>query len=173
MLGPKRTGLLYVQQDKLPLLNATTVGAYSDASHDILTGELTLHNTAAKFEYGTQNESLYSGLETAAQFLLAIGLEKIREHNRGLAEKFYQGLMKIPNVLIQSPVEEQYRSSMITFKLKNKGYQETANYLTGEKRIRVRVVPEAGVNGVRASFHVYNQEFEVERILEEIGKYAG
>jgi selenocysteine lyase/cysteine desulfurase len=57
---------------------------------------------------------------------------------------------------------------MITFNLKNKGYRETANYLTGEKRIRVRVVPEAGVNGVRASFHVYNQDFEVDKILAEI-----
>jgi selenocysteine lyase/cysteine desulfurase len=76
-------------------------------------------------------------------------------------------------VEILSPTEEPFRSSMITFRLKNKGYQETTNYLTSEKHIRVRMVPEAGVNGVRASFHVYNQDFEVERILEEIEKYAG
>ncbi len=168
ILGPKRTGLLYVQKDKLPLLHPTTVGAYSNISNDLLKGELTLLDTASKFEYGTQNESLFRGLETAAQFLLAIGLDKIREHNRSLAEQFYQGLMKIPNVEILSPAEEQYRSSMITFRLKNKGYQETANFLTGEKRIRVRVVPEAGVNGIRVSFHVYNQDFEVDKILTEI-----
>lgn len=168
MLGPKRTGLLYVQKGRLPMLHPTTVGAYSDTSHDLLKGELTLHDTAEKFEYGTQNESLFRGLETAAQFLLAIGLDKIKEHNRSLAEQFYQGLKKIPNAEILSPAEEKYRSSMITFRLNNKGYQETANYLTGEKKIRVRMVPEAGLNAVRASFHVYNQNFEVERILDEI-----
>ncbi len=173
ILGPKRTGFLYVQKDKLPLLIPTTVGAYSDLSHDLVKGELTLKNTAEKFEYGTQNESLFYGLETAAQFLLAIGLERIHEHNRGLAEKFYEGLKKIPSVEILSPDEKQYRSSMITFRPKNKGYQETANYLTGEKRIRVRVVPEAGLNAVRVSFHVYNQDFEVDRILEEIRNFAG
>ncbi|MFA6127164.1 MAG: aminotransferase class V-fold PLP-dependent enzyme [Bacteroidales bacterium] len=173
MLGPKRTGFLYVQKDKLPLLHPTTVGAYSDVSHDLVTGELTLHDTAEKFEYGTQNETLFRGLSTAAQFLLAIGLDKIKAHNRSLAEQFYQGLLKIPGMEILSPTEEQYRSSMITFRLKNKGYQETASYLTSEKRIRVRVVPEAGLNAVRASFHVYNQDFEVEKILDELKKYAG
>ncbi len=172
MLGPKRTGLLYVKKDKLPLLQPVTVGAYSDLSHDILTGELTFRDNAGKFEYGTQNESLFRGLQTSAEFLLAIGLEKIREHNRSLAEQFYNGLAKMPDVEILSPAEEQYRSSMITFRLKNKGYQETAKYLTGEKRIRVRVVPEAGLNAVRASFHVYNQDFEVDRILEELKNYA-
>jgi len=115
MLGPKRTGLLYVQKDKLPLLHATTVGAYSDLSHELVTGELTLKSSAGKFEYGTQNESLFRGLDTAAQFLLAIGLEKIMAHNRSLAEKFYSGLQKMPGVEILSPAEEQYRSSMITF----------------------------------------------------------
>jgi selenocysteine lyase/cysteine desulfurase len=173
VLGPKRTGLLYVQKDKLSLLHPVTVGAYSDVSHDILTGELTFRDNAGKFEYGTQNESLFRGLRTATEFLLAIGLEKIHDHNTSLAEQFYRGLAKMQNVEILSPVEEQYRSSMITFKLKNKDFQETANYLTREKHIRVRVVPEAGLNAVRASFHVYNQDFEVERILEELKKYAG
>jgi selenocysteine lyase/cysteine desulfurase len=100
-------------------------------------------------------------------------MERIHEHNRSLAEQFYKGLLKIPNVEVLSPLEEQYRSSLITFKVKNKDNQETANYLSGEKRIRVRVVPEAGVNGIRASFHVYNQDFEVDRILDEIKSYAG
>jgi len=168
ILGPKRTGLLYVQKDKLPLLHPTTVGAYSVSANDLEKGEITLQDTAQKFEYGTQNESLFHGLKTAAEFLLAIGLEKIREHNRSLAEQFYQGLLKIPDLDILSPAEEQYRSSMITFRLKNKSCQETANYLTGEKKIRVRVVPEAGLNAVRVSFHVYNQDFEVQRILDEI-----
>jgi selenocysteine lyase/cysteine desulfurase len=168
MLGPKRTGLLYVQKDKLPLLHPSTVGAYSVASHNLLKGEINFRDTAGKFEYGTQNESLFNGLKTAAEFLLAIGLDKIRDHNRSLAEQFYQGLKKIPHAVILSPAEEQYRSSMITFKLDNKDFQETANYLTNDKRIRVRVVPEAGMNAVRASFHVYNQDFEIERILDEI-----
>jgi len=170
MLGPKRTGLLYIQKDRLPLINPVVVGAYSDSSHDLLKGELKLLETAGKFEYGTQNESLFHGLNTAALFLLAIGLDKVWEHNRHLAEHFYQGLNNLPGVEVLSPKEEPYRSSMITFKPKNKDFQETADYLTVKKRLRVRVVPEAGLNAIRVSFHVYNQEHEVDRLLEELSK---
>jgi selenocysteine lyase/cysteine desulfurase len=42
LLGPKRTGLLYVQHDRLPILHPTLVGAYSDESHDMATGEVTI-----------------------------------------------------------------------------------------------------------------------------------
>jgi selenocysteine lyase/cysteine desulfurase len=170
MLGPKRTGLLFIKKDKLPLIHPTVVGAYSDDSHDILTGEIKLHETAGKFEYATQNESLYRGLETAAQFLTAIGLDKVSEHNMGLAERFYQGLKSIPGIEILSPDEAEYRSSMITFKPTGQDFQKFANILTNEKRLRVRVVPEAGLNAIRVSFHIYNQDFEVEKMLEEIKK---
>jgi len=168
MLGPKRTGFLYVSKERQDQLRPTTVGAYSDTSHDLVKGELQFETTAERYEYGTQNDLLFYGLEASMQFLQAIGLEKINDHNRKLAEKFYKGLKEIPGVEILSPEEEKYRSCLITFKLKNKGNQETANYLTGEKRIRVRVVNEANLGGVRASFHVYNQGFEVERLVNEI-----
>jgi len=168
MLGPKRTGFLYVSKERQDQLRPTTVGAYSDTSHDLVKGELQFETTAERYEYGTQNDLLFYGLEASMQFLQAIGLEKINDHNRKLAEKFYKGLKEIPGVEILSPEEEKYRSCLITFKLKNQGNQETANYLTGEKRIRVRVVNEANLGGVRASFHVYNQGFEVERLVNEI-----
>jgi cysteine desulfurase/selenocysteine lyase len=168
MLGPKRTGFLYVSKERQDILRPTTVGAYSDISHDLVKGELKFETTAERYEYGTQNDLLFYGLEASMQFLQAIGLEKLHAHNRELAEKFYKGLKDNPMAEILSPVEEQYRSCLITFKMKNKANQETANFLTGEKRIRVRVVNEAGLGGVRASFHVYNQMWEVERLVNVI-----
>ena len=59
---------------------------------------------------------------------------------------------------------------MITFRVPGSEAGDVASFL-GKKRIRVRVVTEAGLNGVRVSFHVYNQMFEVERILEKISEY--
>jgi selenocysteine lyase/cysteine desulfurase len=37
-----------------------------------------------------------------------------------------------------------------------------------KNRFRVRVVPEADLEGIRASFHLYNNENETERVLAEI-----
>jgi len=170
-LGPKRTGVLYVREELLDTLMPITVGAYSDDGYDIFKKEIKLNPTAQRYEYATQNEALFLGFAKGAEFVKTIGLKNIRRHNRTLAEKFYNGLKEIPNVQILSPEEEKYRSSMITFKIKGKDFRKVAGYLTGEKKIRVRVVPEANVNGVRVSFHVYNNEAEVERILKEIKNF--
>jgi len=170
-LGPKRTGVLYVKKELMNVLQPITVGAYSDNGYDILKKELKFQTTAQKFEFGTQNEAIFMGMGNGAEFIQTIGLKKIWEHNRGLAELFYNGLKEIHEVEILSPLEEKYRSSIISFKIKNRNYQELASYLIGKKRIRVRVVGEAGLDGVRVSFHIYNNSDEVIKILAEIRNY--
>jgi selenocysteine lyase/cysteine desulfurase len=170
-LGPKRTGVLYVQNDLLDVLRPVTVGAYSDDGFNILKNELKLHPTAQRYEYATQNDALFYGYEKGAEFVKTIGLEKVRKHNRALAEKFYAGLQEIPRAEILSPEEEKYRSSIISFKIKDKSFQDVGSYLTEKKRIRVRGVSEANVNGTRVSFHVYNSGQDVEKILTELKNF--
>jgi selenocysteine lyase/cysteine desulfurase len=167
ILAPKRTGILYVRKELLDLLKPTFVGAYSDQNHDLKKSSLSYHPTAQRYEYATQNETLYHGLGAAIDFINTVGLETIWEHNRKLAQKLYHGLKQIKNVILLSPEEEQYRTAMITFKIKDKNYREAAGIL-GKKRIRVRVVPEANVDGIRVSVHLYNNENEVERLLNEV-----
>lgn len=172
LLGPKRTGIFYVKKNLLDTLRPITAGAYSDDGHDIFAKTLKLNPTAQRYEYATENSALFYGLETAIDFMNTIGLEKVWQHNKSLAELFYRGLQKIPQVEILSPQEKEYRSSLITFKLKNVAYRKAASYLTEKKRMRVRVVPEAHVDGIRISMHVYNNEEQVERLLVEINKLA-
>ena len=170
-LGPKRTGVLYVNKDRLDILQPITVGAYSDNGYDIQKGDLKFQPSAQRYEFGTQNEAVFMGMGTGAEFIQTIGLQRVWEHNRQLAELFYNGLMNISEAELLSPKEEKYRSAIISFKIKGKDYQDVASYLTGKKRIRVRVVGEAGLNGIIVSFHVYNNANEVEKILEEIRNF--
>ena len=167
VLGPKRTGVLYVREGLLDMLRPTTVGAYSDAGHDILEQSLTFQPTAQRYEYGTQNEALYWGLGDAVDFIQAIGMEAVWQHNRHLAEMFYKGLKEIQGITILSPEEERYRTSLITFKIPRINYRDVTSHMI-RNGIRVRPVPEANLEAVRVSFHVYNHEEEVERILHEI-----
>ncbi len=169
MLGPKRTGALYVRKDLLDTLAPSTVGAYSDDSYDIGKGELRLQPTAQRYEYATQNEALFHGLGKALDFISAIGLNHIYSHNRKLAERFYSGLEEIPQAVSLSPMQKQYRTSMITFRLEGRDYRDVAAHL-GETRIRVRSVPEAGLEAIRVSFHLYNSESDVDKILSAIEK---
>lgn len=166
-LGPKRTGVLYVRQELLDTLHPTTVGAYSDDGYDIVQRSLKLHPTAQRYEYATQNEALFHGLGAAVNFIQAIGLKTIWDHNKKLSESFYAGLQTIPDVEILSPEEDRFRTSMITFRMKGKTYQDIASHLS-KKRMRVRSVSEANLGGIRVSFHVCNNEDEVTHLLEEI-----
>ncbi len=170
VLGPKRTGVLYVREELLDTLKPTTVGAYSDNGYNVIEGSLSYYPSAQRYEYATQNEALFHGLGTAVNFINTIGLSRINEHNRNLSEQFYNGLKDIKQVQILSPEQQTYRGSMITFKLKDKNYHDLASFLS-KKRIRVRVVPEANLEGIRVSFHIYNNESDVQRILYEIQNF--
>ena len=167
LLGPKRTGILYVRKNLLQTLRPCTVGAYSDQEYDIRGRKLRLHPTAQRYEYATQNEALFYGLGVAVDFINLIGIPSIWRRNRWLAEMFYRGLCQIPGARVLSPRQEKYRTAMITFKLPGMDYRQAAAYFN-EKRIRVRIVPEVGLEAIRVSFHLYNNEADVTRILEEI-----
>jgi L-cysteine/cystine lyase len=162
---------LFVDPEILGRIQPVTVGAYSDDGYDMGKQTLNYHPTAQRFEYGTQNESLFTGMKEGADFILTIGLERIIERNKMMAEKFYSGLKSINGISILSPEEKEYRSSMITFKSQSKSHGDIASYL-GNKRIRVRVVNEAGLEGVRVSFHLYNNSSDVDTILNEIENFV-
>jgi len=130
--------------------------------------DMTFDPTAQRYEYATQNEMLFHGLGAGVDFVRTIGLQKILDHNKSLAEKFYEGLKEIPGIEVISPEENEYRTAMITFRVKEQNIREIAHELSNKRGIRVRHVPEVGLEGLRVSFHVYNNESEVERILREL-----
>lgn len=173
LLGPRRTGVLYVREDLLDTLKPTIVGAYSSARSDMEKRQLDLHPTAQRYEYGTQNDALFYGLGEAVDFIRFIGEQTIWKHNKHLSEMFYKGLQEIPGVELLSPAGKDYRSAMISFKFKDKN-KNVAGICVDleERRLRVRHVNEANLDGIRASFHIYNNEEEVERLLGEIRKIA-
>ena len=171
LMGPKRTGFLYVRQGLLDTLRPITAGAYSSDKYDMAKNELVLHPTAQRYEYGTQNEALFFALGKAVDFVETIGLERIWQHNHALAERFYKGLQEIPGVETVSPEEETYRTSMISFRMKSFEYGKINEHLAKDK-LRVRSVNEGGVNCIRVSFHVCNHDGDVTKILESLKKLA-
>lgn len=168
LLGPKRTGVLYVRGDKINQLRPTMVGAYSNGKFDFQNEILELQKTAQRFEYGTQNDALYYGLGEALDFIDAIGVDKISRHNTKLAELFLEGLRQLPKakVDILSPSQQVYRSGLITFRMKDTISSLVCRGAEEENGFRLRYVSEAGMEAVRVSFHLFNHEAQVHRLLE-------
>jgi selenocysteine lyase/cysteine desulfurase len=169
-LAPRRTGVLYVKKDKLDLITPITVGAYGDNGFSIKDGTLNFQPSAQRFEYGTQNELLFKGLQESLKFIKSIGIQKIREHNEILSERFCDELKKTGACEILSPEERESRSSMITFRIPGKNLNEITGAM-GKDSIRVRPVSEADLNGIRVSFHLYNNMDDVEKAIGSIKKY--
>ena len=171
LMGPKRTGFIYVREGLLDTLRPLTAGGYTTEKNDIIKGEFVLHPSAQRYEYGTQNDALFLALGKALDFVETIGVERIWKHNHALAERFYNGLLEIPGVETVSPEEEQYRSAMIGFRMKTHHYSKINEHLSKDK-IRVRSVTEGNMNSIRVSFHVCNHDGEVTKILESLKTLA-
>jgi selenocysteine lyase/cysteine desulfurase len=168
IMGPKRTGFLYVRQGMLETLRPTAPGA---AHFDVAKNEITLQPDGQRYEYGTQNDALFFALGTALDFVNTIGAGRIWAHNHALAERFYRELQQIPDVEIASPQEEACRTAMISFRMKTHTLQQIMEHMAKAK-IRVRPVSEGGANCVRVSFHICNHEGEVTKILDALGKLS-
>jgi len=169
ILAPRRTGVLYVSKDKQDIVEPVTVGAYSDNGYNLREGTLNFQSSAQRYEYGTVNELLYLGFHASMKFINSIGIPAIREHNELLSENFRNELQKIGGCEILSPEEKEYRSSMITFRFPGKSLNDISGAM-GKDNIRVRPVGEADLNGVRISFHLYNNENDLDRAVESIKK---
>jgi selenocysteine lyase/cysteine desulfurase len=171
LMGPKRTGILYVRRDRLASLASTVVGAYSDQANSLHDRQVTLRSDAQRFEYGTQNDALVYGVESAIDYVRALGLERVWDHNRRLAEAFRTGLQKVASVELLSPADAASRSAIVTFRVTGRDNRQLASALTA-RRLRVRSVTEAGLDAVRASFHVCNDEAQVDTLLSAVNELA-
>jgi selenocysteine lyase/cysteine desulfurase len=171
LMGPKRTGFIYVRPGMIDVLRPSTIGGGSSKSYDIFKRELVLHPTAQRFEYGTQNDALFYAMGKACDFVKTIGPERIFKRARGMAEAFYAGLREMPGVEILSPEEEAYRTCMIGFRMKTKTMNEIMDQL-GKDKIRARGVGEGGLNSIRISFFLCNRPADVDLALASIKKLA-
>lgn len=171
MMGPKRTGFIYVRQGLVDTLRPLTVGGGSSDRYDIAKGEFVLKQTAERFESGTQNDALFYALGTALDLVETIGVGRIARRCRPMAERFYHGLGEIPGVERLSPAEESCRTLMIGFRMKTHPNTEIMSHLAKD-HIRARPVGEGGLNSIRVSFYLNNRDEDVTAALDSLKKLA-
>ncbi|HOW86781.1 MAG TPA: aminotransferase class V-fold PLP-dependent enzyme [Candidatus Aminicenantes bacterium] len=171
MMGPKRTGFIYVRPGLLDVLRPLTVGGGSSDRYDVAKGEFVLKQTAERYESGTQNDALFYALGTALELVETIGVDRIARRCRPMAERFYRGLAEIPGVVRLSPEEEAYRTLMIGFRMKGRTGGEIMAHLAKD-RLRARPVTEGGLDSIRVSFYLNNRDEDVTAVLDSLKKLA-
>jgi selenocysteine lyase/cysteine desulfurase len=161
LLAGTGTGLAYFSrevQDRIhPLMGAD--GHEED-------GVWVMHEDAGRYEQcGQRNIPASLGMRTAVEFQNKIGPENIEARVRQLATRLREGLMEIPGVRLQTPMDPSLSAGLTHFSVPD---VPMANVLQGIKdlsRIHIRTSSRGEVSGCRASTHFYNMPEEVDELL--------
>jgi cysteine desulfurase/selenocysteine lyase len=175
MCGPKGTGFLYVRKELLDTVQAHWVGGYSDIGWDMTTDPPEFKGyvpTAHRFDFATQNASIYIGLGAAIDFLHHIGMENIVRRSSSLATHLQQQLLSLGDrVEMLTPVEDRSRGFVVGFRLKNMPFDKFGEHAT-KKGFRIRLVAEGHLNSIRISTHLYNTLEEVDKFVAAVKEVA-
>ena len=176
MLGPSGVGVLYGKESLLDAM-PPFLGGGSMINQVRLDG-FTPAELPAKFEAGTPPITPAIGMSAAIDYLNAIGLEDIHRHEQALVEKAYAALSEIDGLQILGPAPE-HRAGLISFAFERIHAHEFAQVLNDQFGVAVRAghhctQPLHELLGItastRASFYLYNQPEEVDRLVEGILK---
>ncbi|MES2381294.1 MAG: aminotransferase class V-fold PLP-dependent enzyme [Bacteroidota bacterium] len=172
MLGPKGTGFLYVRKDFQNTLQTYFVGGGSDnAKWNMMANppEMgTYADSAHRYFGGTQSLGLYRGVDAAIDFINTIGQQNIHERIKYLGNYTQEKLLALGDKIeLLTPTEAISRCAVNGFRIKGVDYAKF--YQTAvENKIRIRMVPENGLNSLRVSTHIYNNTGEVDKLIKLI-----
>ena len=90
-------------------------------------------------ESGTPNSVGLAGLRAGLDFLLGLGLEKIREHERKLTEMLIRGLLEIPEAIVYGSKDAEKQCATVSFNLEGWAPSDLSFRLDEEFGILTRV----------------------------------
>jgi selenocysteine lyase/cysteine desulfurase len=172
--APRGTGVLYVSDELLDRLRPTCPdvrGALWSGEHDF-----ELADSARRFETWEAAHALRLGLGVALTEARETGVEAIAEHVAGLGALLRARLVEeVGGVQIADPPGSD--SGIVTFTIDGEAPQQTQERLAAAACDTV-VVPAShglwemaprGLTGVvRASFHVYNGEDDIDAVIDAL-----
>ena len=171
-LGPTGVGVLWSNQlDDLPPF------LFGGSMIENVTMESATWSPAPKrFEAGVPNMAQAVGLGAAVDYLNAIGMDKVFEHEMQLTKYFLEELQKVPTLKIVGPLDIENRGSSISFTVGEIHPHDLGQYLDSQG-IAVRtghhcawpLTRKLGVPATtRASLYLYNEESDCDLLVKAI-----
>ncbi len=165
MLGPEGAGLFYLRREHLDLLRPLCVGWNSVAhAHDFGRIELALKDTAARYEGGTYNMGGLLALGASLEMLLDFGIDNIAQRILEITDLACDRLREI-GARIASCREPDHASGIVSFELPGRDPNSVR-----QQCARRGVALNCRAGRMRISPHAYNNEEDVERLIQAIGQ---
>lgn len=178
LLGPQGTGFLYVREGRFDELEPLLLGGGIVESVEEHSCKLVAPPQV--FDAGTPNIPGIIGLGRACEYVMEIGIEKIAERERKLAEQTME-ISGIERVQVYGPRDIEHRGGVVSFNVGGLDHHQVAAMLDEIANIAVRsghhcaapTMHHLGVDGtVRASVHYYNIEEEITKFTEVLRQIA-
>ena len=142
-----------------PWIGWLSVDPGEDFIHTAKNAPLHIHDSARRFEFGTQNLQTILAFQVAMDYLKAIGLQDIRSRILELTDHLIRGLKNL-GVKIVSPVNDQEeRSAIVSFTLGDKN-EACVKKLTEES---IMVSQRAGY--IRVAVNIFNDFEDIDKLL--------
>ncbi len=182
MLGPTGVGVLWAKKELLEEMTPFLGGG--DMILEVSFEKSSYNYIPWKFEAGTPNVAGAVGLAFACEYLVKIGMKRVREHEKELTQYALEKLSKIKNVTIYGPEKLDRRSGVISFNITDSAGNvlihphDLASILDGEG-IAIRSGHHCAqplmkvlniVAAARVSFHIYNTKEEIDKLIPAIEK---
>ena len=176
VLGPTGIGVLWGKAELLDQLEPALFGGSMVDS--VSMQGATWAKAPRKFEAGVPNMAQAVGLSAAIDYISEIGMDKVAQHEQELTKQLISGLQNTSGVQVIGPVDMKDRGGVVSFTVDGVHPHDVGQYLD-QFGIAVRTGHHCAwplmrrlnlVGTTRASFHLYNDENEVEVLLNTVSK---
>jgi cysteine desulfurase / selenocysteine lyase len=178
MLGPTGIGALWARRELLEAMPAFLTGG--EMIRDVRLDGFTTNDIPWKFEAGTPPIAEAIGLGTAVDYLRAIGMVAVRAHEEALTRYAMHVLKERygDDIVIYGPPNAAQRCGIVSFTYRDIHAHDLSQVLD-EAGVCVRaghhcakpLMRNLGLSATaRASFSVYNDEADVDALVEAIAQ---
>ena len=166
VLGYEGVGALYIRRELIERIYPAHSGGRA-VVHPVDYDNVQLAAAdMEKFHGGSSSVPLQAAFLEAVQFVEEVGVREIDERNRQLAARLKRQLSDLPAVQVYSPMEPELSSGLVSFALSGWEPPAAVERLWNDHRIVVRQVGYPP--GIRASFHFFNTEDEVDQLAQAV-----
>jgi cysteine desulfurase / selenocysteine lyase len=179
MLGPSGIGALWGRRALLDAMPPFMTGG-SMITRVTLDGS-EWNEVPWKFEAGTPAIAEAAGLAAAVSYLETLGMDNVRAHERYLFERAWAALSEIDGIRLLGPADPEQHAGVVSFVLEGVHPHDVATIFDGEG-VAVRAGHHCAQPVMlrydlpattRASFYVYNDVDDIERLVAAIRAVKG
>jgi cysteine desulfurase/selenocysteine lyase len=175
-LGPTGIGVLHGRRELLEEMPPFIGGGHMISKVELETS--TWGEIPSKFEAGTSAIAEGVGLGAAVDYLSAVGMDRVREHEKDLTAYALERLPEVDGLRTFGPPDTERRGGVVSFTIDGMHPHDIAE-LCDREAVAIRAghhcaMPLMRALGVgataRASFHVYNSREDVDQLVDALRK---